>query len=307
MIDLIIPYYNNPDGLKRTLASIDKNIFNITIIDDHSNIGLWNPAANQVFRCNENKGPGQARQLGINKTHNPYIMFIDTGDTFISFAAQKEILKNILANKSSDFISFSYYHNGQLTNETDNRMHGKVYSRQFINHYDITFCPKSSYMNEDVGFNRACRLCTDMTFINIPVIEQDNDPNSLTRANNSHALYYNQTRSLSIVSIHAIEAVQKHSILVEQEINQIAAALYYWFIRSAAERPDAIVDAWTGAKIFYDHFKNKICPNNLTLGNIYFQKCLQFKDKVTFPINILRFTHEILNNEIIPNKYLTYA
>ena len=84
-------------------------------------------------------------------------------------------------------------------------------------------------------------------------------------------------------------------------------ALYYWFIRSAAERPDAIMEAWTGAKIFYDYFKNKICPNNLILGNIYFQKCLQFRDKVTFPINILRFTHEILNNETIPNKYLTYT
>jgi glycosyltransferase involved in cell wall biosynthesis len=36
MIDLIIPYYNNPNGLKRTLESINTNIFYVTIIDDNS-------------------------------------------------------------------------------------------------------------------------------------------------------------------------------------------------------------------------------------------------------------------------------
>jgi hypothetical protein len=50
-------------------------------------------------------------------------------------------------------------------------MHGKVYKREFINKYGITFTPESSYMNEDIGFNRACRLCGKMTFINLPVIE----------------------------------------------------------------------------------------------------------------------------------------
>ena len=36
MIDLIIPYYNNRIGLLNTLKSINTNIFEITIVDDHS-------------------------------------------------------------------------------------------------------------------------------------------------------------------------------------------------------------------------------------------------------------------------------
>ena len=40
----------------------------------------------------------------------------------------------------------------------DNRLHGKIYSRKFLNEHDITFCFESSYMNEDIGFDRTCRI-----------------------------------------------------------------------------------------------------------------------------------------------------
>ena len=45
MIDLIIPYYNNPDGLIHTLDSINKDIFYVTVIDDGSSLYLpYHPA-----------------------------------------------------------------------------------------------------------------------------------------------------------------------------------------------------------------------------------------------------------------------
>ena len=85
MIDLIIPYDNNPEGLKRTLESIAPDIFDIHIIDDHSDYSL--PIIFHQYsysRLNMNRGPGYARQYGIDHTTNPYIMFIDTGDIFLS-------------------------------------------------------------------------------------------------------------------------------------------------------------------------------------------------------------------------------
>ncbi len=301
MIDLIIPYYNNLQGLERTLNSIDQNIFYITIVDDNSDYALWCPKANQVFRYNQNLGPGYARQWGINKTSNPYIMFLDTGDIFTSCEAQQGILNTIIANPQLDFISFPYFREDKITKETDNRMHGKVYKREFINKYGITFTPYCSYMNEDIGFNRACRLCGEMTFINLPVIEQIKEPNSLTEKDNHAALYRDQTRALSLVSIHTVDICRKNNIETYEEINQIAIALYYWFIRTAAERPEYLQDAWTGAKIFYDKFRDKMKLNDLSLGN---GKCIKYRSKIKFPINILRFYQDI-TNEILPNKYLT--
>ena len=304
MIDLIIPYYNNPQGLERTLNSIDRNIFYITIIDDSSDRTPWCPKANQVFRYNSNQGPGYARQFGIDRTYNSYIMFIDTGDIFTSPEAQQGILNTITANPSLDFISFPYFRNNEITKETDNRMHGKVYKREFINKYEITFTPYCSYMDEDIGFNRACRLCGEMTFINLPVIEQIKEPNSLTEKNNCAALYRDQTRALSLVSIHTIDICRKNNINPTEEIYQIAIALYYWFIRTVAERPEFILEAWNGAKIFYDKFKEEIKPSQLSIGNAYLKKCLQYRNKINFPINILRFANDI-HSEIMPSKYLT--
>ena len=98
-------------------------------------------------------------------------MFLDTGDIFLSKEIQKEIPRAIYIDPNVDVFSFPYYHENKLTTDTDNRMHGKVYKRKFIEKYNISFCANSSYMNEDIGFNRTCRYLTEIEFINIPIIK----------------------------------------------------------------------------------------------------------------------------------------
>ena len=311
MIDLIIPYYNNPEGLKRTLESINTDIFYITVIDDHSPQSVNSIIPNQVFRYNTNRGPGCARQWGIDKTSNPYIVFIDTGDIFVSDIAQRQLQYIIESNPNTNVFSFSYYYKGKLTKELDNRMHGKVYKRAFLEKYDITFAAESSYMNEDIGFNRTCRYCTDaaaqpILYNDIPLIEWIEEENSLTQKNNNEALYKKQTYGLAINAIHTIDILKKNNIDYDAEINQIAIALYYWFIRTAAERKEFIEPAWNGVKLFYDKYADEIKPNQLALGNAYLKNCLQYRNKIWFPINILRFADETIHAKIIPDKYLTF-
>ena len=60
-----------------------------------------------------------------------------------------------------------------------------------------------------------------------------------------------------------------------------------------AERPEFAQEAWSGARIFYQKFENQIKPNNLILGNSKIKQCLLYRDKINFPINILRFAHDI--------------
>ena len=307
MIDLIIPYYNNPEGLARTLDSINHDVFYVTVVDDNSTIyPYYNPNADQILRYNKNRGPGYARQWGITKTYKPFIMFIDAGDIFLSKEVQRQLLEIVEDDLyETDVFSFPYYHKDNLTKDTDNRMHGKIYKREFLYKKGITFCAESSYMNEDIGFNRTCRLLTDINFFDIPVIKQIDEENSLTNRDGGAALYQKQTRALSLASIHTVETCRENNINADIEISQIAIALYYWFIRCAAERPEFIQEAWSGAKIFYDYFRDEIKPNLLYVGTKFITKCIQYKDKINFPINILRFIHDIQFNEIIPNYYLT--
>lgn len=311
MIDLIIPYYNNPEGLQRTLDSINRDIFYVTVVDDCSTIKApCISQADQVLRVNINGGPGKARQLGIEKTHNPYFTFIDTGDIFISKEIQKEFIKVIEQDPITNMFFFQYYHYEELVQLVDNRMHGKLYKREFIDKYGITFCPESSYMNEDVGFNRACRIILNeinipIVYRSTPVIKQIKEKDSLTHRNNNEALYHQQARALSLVTIHAVEICRKNNINVDAELNEIAIALYYWFLRTASERKEYIQEAWSGAKIFYDYFKNDIKLNQITIGNAYlknfFEHCTPFKRQ----INILKFINQILKNEKVPDCYLT--
>ena len=307
MIDLIIPYYNNPEGLERTLASIDHNIFYVTVIDDHSDKTVTNPAADQVFRYNSNQGPGYARQWGIMKTSNPYIMFIDTGDTFASWEVQQTILETVEDNPEENVIQFSYYYDGEITKSTDNRLHGKIYKREFLEKYKLAFPSTTTWMNEDIGFNRACRLCTNsedkpFMFIDIPVINWIREEDSLTQKDNQEALYKWQTWSLSLASVYCIETCRQNGIDVEEEIHEIAVALYYWFIRTVAERPEFLECAWDGAYLFYNHYKKEINPNKLLVGNAYIKKSLKYRNQVPFQINILRFAHDIYNF-VIPKNY----
>ena len=310
MIDLIIPYYNNRIGLLNTLKSVNQSIFKVTIVDDHSTETPIFPLDNtNYFRLNINSGPGVARQQGIEKTSNPYIMFLDTGDIFISHEVQKDIAGTIAANPNINIFSFSYYYKDELTKETDNRLHGKVYKRDFLKKYGITFAATSSYLDEDIGFNRTCRYCTEaaaqpLLFFNSPVIKWIENSNSLTQKDNGIVLYRDQTRALSLTSLHTIDILRSNDINPEVEINQIGIALYYWFIRTAAERPTYMQDAWTGAKIFYDALKEEIDPNKLLLGNNYLKKCLQYRGKIKFSVNILRFAHDILQFTEIPKSYI---
>ena len=231
-------------------------------------------------------------------------MFIDTGDTFISRGSFDEIMRAIKEHEEADIISFSYLYKGDILNKTSNRMHGKIYKRSFLEKYNITFAPESSYMNEDIGFNRTCRLCTNnIVYIDLPIIAWIENENSLTEKNNNITLYRDQTRALSLVSIHNINICRKNNIEVKEEINQIAISLYYWFVRTAAERPQFIQEAWAGAKIFYDEFQNEIIPNNLLLGNPKIKQCLSYKDRINFPINILRFAHDIQRFNEVPKQY----
>ena len=310
MIDLIIPHYNNPSGLQRTLDSINRDIFYVTVIDDCSDIYIPHiPIADQVFMQSTNKGPGRARQRGIEKTNNEYIMFLDAGDVFISKEIQKAIAHEVYLSEAN-LITFQYYHYDTLANFKDNRMHGKVYKRSFLYDYDITFAPESSYLDEDIGFNRTCNIIIEKKNLlqrrcDIPIIKQIKEKDSLTQKDNQAALYRDQTRALSLVSIHTIDTLIKNNIDPLEEINQIAVSLYYWFIRTTAERREFAQQAWAGARIFYTQFQNQIVPNNLFLGNAKIKQCLEYRDKISFPINILRFADEIIKNEIIPNKYLT--
>lgn len=324
MLDIIIPTYKNKEGLKKTLSSIDLSLLediNITIIDDCSQM-FYEDIFEEfpfitIFYNRENSGPGYAREVGIQVTENPYIMFIDTGDYFINNEVQETILTTIKQNPKAVMFSWQYKMNGKISDNTNNRLHGRVYKREFINTYKIDFCLNSSYTNEDIGFNRLCRLIIkdkklDSIVFTEPVLIYAEDKNSITNKNNGEFFFKQQNKGLALNTIHTIQKAEQNRIsktLILEEISAIMASLYYTFLCTMYERPEFIQEAWDGAKIFYDRCFIKYLENDSiqinTAYSVYvkriYSRAKQWKNFK--PLNFIRFLKDLKNYKQIPSWY----
>ena len=153
MIDVIIPAYNAHKTIERTLFSIayQENIedIEVTIVNDNSKkdyLEIVNYFKNfmkiKEITLKENRGPGYARQCGIDNTKNPYIVFIDSDDIFYSFNSIKTLYDTITKDDfdyvGSNFIEETEDEKIEIENN-DAWVHGKIYKRSFLIENNIKF------------------------------------------------------------------------------------------------------------------------------------------------------------------------
>ena len=119
MIDLIIPAYNAENTIGRALASIVAQTrprkFMVTVVDDGSTDATAAVVKKfkgliplQYIKLEENLGrPGLVRNVGIEKTNCPYIMFLDSDDILAPNAG--EVLSRAILQNQPDFINSTFY------------------------------------------------------------------------------------------------------------------------------------------------------------------------------------------------------
>ncbi len=164
-IDIIVPLYNSRDDLYTFLNRIKNqtiiNDCNVVLIDDASEesyddiVELYSSILNiRYYRLKENKGPGYARQVGIEITTAPFITFIDSDDRFYMNESLMELYTSI---KNSDVvvgIEFDEARKILIINDGD--LHGKLYRRSFIEKHNIRF--NNTRFHEDNYFNNYAYL-----------------------------------------------------------------------------------------------------------------------------------------------------
>ena len=328
MIDIIIPTYKNKQGLRNTLSSINQALlsnFTITIIDDCSNL-IYKDIEIQfpfitILQLQQNVGPGIARQYGMQHTKQSYILFMDTGDVFINNQMQQIMITTIKEKPEVYIYSWSHLAEDKniICKDTHNRLHGRIYSRAFLQKYHITFCTTSSRVNEDVGFNRACRLVladkekeNNYFHSNQPlVIWRNTDPTSLTRKNNYEFTYNQQNMGLALNEIHVFNISNQNNIsssLLQKQADEIIISMYRNIYYTAQERPEFIQQSWAGAYYFY----NEIYKNYEKTPSIYLQSLLakfikeisNKKMRKNIPINFRRFIYELKLNDKPTKLYI---
>lgn len=171
MIDVIIPAYNSQDTIIRTLSSIamqlNRDELKVTIVNDGGKdykdiVNTFSPLINiQEIGYEENRGPGYARQYGIDHTKEDFITFIDADDTFYE-ACSLGILSKPIKDTSAKFVISPFIQIGKEVGQQAPMnanlvwVFGHIYRRSFLEQHNIRFTPTRS--NEDVGFNTMCNL-----------------------------------------------------------------------------------------------------------------------------------------------------
>lgn len=348
MVDVIIPAYNVPDEiLFRCLSSIAcqtiVNEIKVTIVDDASTTqnyetiaAMFRPLMDvQVLRYEVNGGPGVARQYGLSNTSNGLITFIDADDTFNgAFAIQalrcgiESDNLNVIAIANFDEIVETIPEvNGVLVSDPRQGplivphdqdvvwMFGKMYTRKFIDKYNISFHP-TSRANEDNGFNTLCNLCCNdfekINFINARVYYWHENLNSITRQNNGQYSYsagennsfYGYVENMIYAITNAIQRKNGSNQKIDAWANNCMIFLYQYYIECVGRAPEHAPANFKQCKRFYDEVysdvRTRVPPeffiqahdefmrnayiNNKFSGFIPCMTITQFLDKLSLPL-----------------------
>lgn len=201
-IAVIIPTYNAHETIGRLMGSIIQQ----TIVDK-LHVYIVNDCDGTDYRylvddfrryvkitlieMEENGGPAVARQVGIDNSNEPFLVFADSDDTFAGPFALHSLYKNITSDDKYVMISGVFIEelkSGQYFahNKDYLWMHGKIYRRSFLEKYDIHF--GTTRANEDMGFNYQISVIDNplerIGFINEATYYWHYYENSLVRKNN---------------------------------------------------------------------------------------------------------------------------
>lgn len=264
-IDVIIPAFNASATLPRTLASIASQSIaadiDVTIVDDKSSEGYLDIIHDfsrylsiNILFLQENRGPGVARQHGIDKISNPYITFIDADDTFAGPFALQALRQALDGDVESHTVAGTFYEvHGEYGDKPTFMPHkqdtvwmfGKLYRRSFLDKYTIRFNPQMSRSNEDSGFNMLLRLCSGenekLQFIDDEVYYWHENLNSITRKNN-YDYRYNQSfvgyaANMTYAVENAMHRRPENVSMVKLWAVRILCVLYEYYVETLARAP----------------------------------------------------------------------
>lgn len=278
-LDIIIPAYHAEKKLQQTIFSFGAEYcyhFIVIIdgpdgVDYLSELQIFN-GIHDIKLCtlDENAGPGMARNTGIRIAERDLITFIDSGDTLVSSFAFNNYLKQAIEHPEYNMLSAAHYEEREdgLQNiaPLHNRMHGKIFRRQFLIDHGIFFNPDFPRANEDIGINMAARMISreqsmqdnidHVCHYTDPLVYWKNDPDSITRRNECAFYYKENNMGLARNGGYAIEIAKKNGVrqfIIDEQLYSILVSLYNFYYATKNFRPEFLDEQEEGAIYFVKH------------------------------------------------------
>ena len=275
-LDILIPAYKASKKLQQTIFSFGSEYcYHFIIVADGpdgvdylSELSLFNNIHDiTIYTLDENHGPGIARNVGIEKATRDLVTFVDSGDTLVGTIQFNNYIKQAIDHPEYYMLSAAHYEeqNNTLQNvaPVHNRMHGKVFRRNFLEKYHLRFNPECARMNEDIGINMTARMiCKELSLqdgkdhvchYTDPLICWKNDPDSITRRNDCAFYYKENNMGLAKNGGYAIKMAKAHNVrdaIIEDQIYSILISLFNFYFATKNFRPEFLDEQEEGAIYF---------------------------------------------------------
>lgn len=279
MVDVIIPAFNAHDTIFKTLCSIASQInveqIEVTIVDDFSDlpydylIDMFSSLFKiNVIRCEQNGGPGYARRIGIEKTKNPYICFIDADDIFSDSFGIKKLFDIMQSNEKIYLASAGFLEEHEsflfVSHENDlTWVFGKMYRRTYLENHNINF--NDTRCNEDAGFNTKLRCVAKnddiLYFLSDVIYVWKCNPNSITRINNFEYGYNTGFQGFVFNKLEALKINNANPYFVERHTIEVLIECYRTYVQATVERPEFMENIITYSKKYWDEIGKSYYEN----------------------------------------------
>lgn len=272
LIDIVIPVFNDRQGLQETLFSLNvKYRYNIIVVDDCSTEETYEDIVEffskhhniKLIQTEKNGGPAVAKNTGAKLCKNKYITFIDAGDTITHANVFLQLEKILEENPHGDFVSCAHYEEGidatlNYIPPEHNRWMGKIYRKDFFDRSGLQFNENSSFCNDDIGMNMLARLiATEDKILHYdePVIIWHNNPGSITRKDGYDDYFKESNMGIAKSAIYALQEGRKrfvHPKKSKELVYSVICGMYYNCLSTLNYKPEFYEEAFSGAKYFYD-------------------------------------------------------
>ena len=329
-LTIIIPTYNDTiEKISCTLDSIinqrkyDFSNLEIIVVDDNSTTNLidWNEILRiyakldiKYLKLSQNKGPGNARQVGLDNSCGEFVYFLDSGDSLYN-----SLVLQIFAKRKTAFCDII------ATRMFDEGIKSRRLGFEFNNAYIFgIFIKREFIVNNNIRFNKFLRWEEDcyfedlLRYYNPRVISLKNtsysynfDSESITRKNNYE--YRNEFCGFSAMVVKSILLCdfyekEKAYVSFNAEVIQVLIACYMSFYPylfgklNISERMYKI--------LFLLNLllrKSKIDTNSMEFEQLLFQKMYQrmviYNNSVPLEM-VYEFISLIKNSENLYDDYL---
>lgn len=201
---------------------------------DDTFLSLFSFNIRQVY-LTENKGPGVARQNGLDHAYGDYVTFCDADDCLHSVAVLGAFM-NEIKQYEPDILTSSWLEEIKdqegnvlyLTKELDNTwMFGKVLKRSFLSKHNIRFHDNLRVHEDSYFLSIAAELAENRRYLPLTTYVWKFRPDSITRKNNGIYGWGSMPTYIDAITMSIKELEDRGYTNLNYKVSQFICYIYF--------------------------------------------------------------------------------